>query len=132
MQEVLDRHYTISDSIQTSLDDDSESIAEMIQRLGGIQLTAAKNIGLRFFVANKAELIEYDIISQLSDIESTTDILEKKMDNLLDFSYSILDKTDQVNKTKLLIHLSNVIDSEQNLLELYATFLDKNVTYLAQ
>jgi len=123
VERVMQKHLNLIDSIRTSLENEDESINQMLIRVGGIQFVEPANIGLRFFVSNKAELVDYEVISQLSQIETTTRVLDKKMDRLLDYSYGVLEKRDRTSKLKLLAHLGNVIDSENSLLILFDSFV---------
>ncbi len=93
--------------------------------MGGIQGPEIKNIGLRFFITNKAELVEFETISHLSEIEKASELLEEKMKRFIDFTFVAIDKNDRQSKQKFLHHLKNVIDSERQLLRLYSGFSDK-------
>ncbi len=126
IEEILPRHYNLIDSLNLYLTDESKSIMELGQQAGGIQYPQIKNISLRFFITSKAELISYDIISDLTAMEDFKVMMEKKFDRLMDYAYDYLDKTDKDSKMKFVIHLSNVIDSESHLLELYETYLKKH------
>lgn len=132
VEEILELHIALIDSIQSSVHNDQETISEMILRFGGLQTAGVKSIGLRFFISNKAELIDYEIISQLAEIETSTSLLEKKMDRMIDFIYDQAGSSDKPSKTKFLIFLGNVIDSEQAMLAFYKQFLDKNKAYLEE
>ncbi len=125
VEKILPLHANLIDSLNLYLADESKSIMEIIQQAGGVQSPQIKNIGLRFFITSKAELISYDIISDLTDMEDFKLMLEKKFDRLMDYTYGYLDKTDKDSKMKFVIYLLNVIDSESNLLELYETYLNK-------
>lgn len=124
LEKVLDRHRIVIDSMHQIKNDEAASLAELLERFGGIQYAGNTNIGLRFFISSKAELVDYKTISQLSKIEFTSDLLSKKMENLIEFSYNQMEKKDSVSKLKFVIYLSNVIDSESNLIELYDHFLN--------
>ncbi len=113
----------LADSLRVKLDND-ESLSEIIFGLGGIQAPETKNIGLRFFVANKADLVEYEVISELSNIESAASLLDEKMKRMIDFMFIAIDKNDRSNKEKMLYHLNNVINSEESLVELYTNLAE--------
>lgn len=67
---ILVRHQAIIDYLEENYANTDESIGDLIGRLGGIQSPTIKNIGLRFFIANKAELVSYDVIAHLAEIET--------------------------------------------------------------
>ncbi|MCK8520437.1 hypothetical protein M0D21_02595 [Aquimarina sp. D1M17] len=119
VEKTSKKHLQIVDSIHAAIHNDNESLGQLMNRIGGIQSPDVKNIGLRFFISNKAELVEYDIISRLNDIENYTNSLHTKMNRMLDFLYENIEKKDAVIKEKFIYHLANVINSEQELLKLY-------------
>jgi hypothetical protein len=120
---ILRRHQAALDSMEVYLADETQSVGDILLRAGGIQYPAIKNISLRFLVANKAELVDYQLIALLTDIELISQLLEKKFDKLMDYGYEKIDATDQSSKIAFAAHLANVMDSEASLLELYANFL---------
>jgi len=123
---VLNRHLALLDYIGNNIDNEEETLYEIIADQGGIQFPDVKNIGLRFFIANKAELVDFDVISMLSEIETNKNMLTSKFDKLLEFSYENMYDNDVETKTKFAVYLSNVVDSEQTLLKLYADYIDKH------
>ncbi len=123
---VLNRHLALLDYIGDNIDNEEETLYEIIADQGGIQFPDVKNIGLRFFIANKAELVDFDVISMLSEIETNKNMLTSKFDKLLEFSYENMYDNDVETKTKFAVYLSNVVDSEQTLLKLYADYIDKH------
>lgn len=68
-----------------------------------------------------------ELITYLSDIEWTSEILSDKIKRLSDFAYEHVNDQDESVKIKFGYLLWDVIDSEQRLLELYAGFLEKNI-----
>jgi len=128
--ETLKLHEKLIDTISQTEPDETETLGDLIGRLGGVQAPTVKNIGLRFFIANKAELVDYKIISQLSEIESHSTILQAKTDRLIDFVYEEVNSTETDSKELFVMHLLNVMDSEQALIELYSFFDEENRQYL--
>ena len=60
---VLSRHVALLEKLESS--DIRMTLGEFISSSGGFQAALIKNISLRFFISNKAELLEYEIIAQL-------------------------------------------------------------------
>ena len=123
---VMNRHVALMEYLGENIDSAEVSLLNIITTQGGIQFPVVKNIGLRFFIANKAELVDFDVISMLSEIETNKDMLTSKFDKLLSFLYENMYSSDKETKTKFAIYLSNVIDTEQTLLKLYADYIDKH------
>lgn len=127
---VLLRHYAIIDSLEINEPEDDRSLGEMIADYGGIQTPAIRNIGLRFFISNKAELLDFEVISGLLELEMSYDLLSEKMDRLVDFAYKNFNNVDEDVKITFGYMLLDVIDSEHTILETSKLFLDSNKTIL--
>jgi hypothetical protein len=130
LDSVLERHIRIYEYMELDSVEEGQTISEMLYGLGGFQVAFIKNISLRFFVANKAELLDFQLISQLSEIEQSTDILSRKIDRLANFAYEHLSDSSEEARLRFSIMLMDVIDSESNLSEAYADFLESNEAFL--
>lgn len=127
---VLNKHITLFVKLENEIGTNEQSLGEFISTSGGFQVASIKNVSLRFFVSNKAELLEFSLISQLLEIELFTNTLSDKIKRLADFAYEhVNDKEDEV-KIKFAYLLSDVIDGEQSLLAAYSEFIDANEKYL--
>ncbi len=127
---VLLRHYAIIDSLEINVPDDDRPLGEMIADYGGIQTPAIRNIGLRFFIANKAELLDFEVISGLLELEMNYDLLSEKLDRLVDFAYKNFNSTEEDVKITFAYMILDVIDSELAILESSKLFLDSNKSIL--
>ncbi len=123
---VLFRHIGLLEKLEADFVENQMTLGEFISNSGGFQIAFVKNISLRFFISNKAELLEYEMIAQLLEIEQTTKILSDKVDRLASFAYDHINENDKEVMVKFTYFLSDVIDSEQSLLESYSEFLEQN------
>lgn len=123
---VLSRHILLYEKLENGFSDNEQTLGEFISSSGGFQVATIKNISLRFFISNKAELLKFEIISKLLDIELKTTVLSDKIDRLADFVFDHINENDQEVQIKFTYLLSDVIDSEQSLLESYSEFLEDN------
>ncbi len=123
---VLNKHLALFEKLQTEAFNEEQTLAEFIASSGGFQVASVKNVSLRFFISNKAELLEFEIISQLLDIEFMSDLLKTKVSRLSDFAYDNINERSEEVKIKFSYLLSDVIDGEQTLLAAYQEFLDQN------
>lgn len=57
MNRIVQRHKETIDSVAMHLNNDKMSLRQIIEKSGGFQIAELKNIGIRFFISNKAELI---------------------------------------------------------------------------
>jgi hypothetical protein len=129
---VLSRHMKAIEYFENNYDKEEKTLAEEIVAMGGIQAPSIKNISLRFFISNKAELLTFELISQLSEIETFKNTLSEKLKRLIDYSYDHMNNNDSETKIKFTYLLANVIDSEEALLRLYAEFIEENGVFIRQ
>lgn len=127
---VLNRHMEIYDFFERDSMDKEQPLGETLYSLGGFQVAPVKNISLRFFVANKAEMLDFKLISYLLEIEQITNILSAKIDRLADFAYERVNDRGADTRVRFTYLLMDIIDSESNLLKAYADFLEGNEAYL--
>lgn len=127
---VLSRHIKLYEILENDLGNNKQTLGELISSSGGFQIASTKNVSLRFFISNKAELLEFQLISQLLDIELMTEMLADKIKLMGDFAYDNVNLGNDEVKIKFTYLLANVIDGEQTLLEAYSTFLEDNKSYL--
>lgn len=127
---VLKRHIRLYEILENEIGNDEQGLGELVSSSGGFQVASIKNVSLRFFVSNKAELLEFQLISQLLEIEAMTEMLSDKIKLMSDFVYEHVNEGNNEVKIKFAYLLANVIDGEQTLLESYASFLEKNNSYL--
>ena len=123
---VVSRHIGLLEKLEADFNANQMNLGELVSNSGGFQVAFVKNISLRFFISNKAELLEYDMIAQLLEIEQTTKILSDQVDRLASFVYDHINENDEEVVLKFAFLLSDVIDSEQSLLESYSEFLEQN------
>ncbi len=120
---VIEKHARIRDSIQTHLKDESFSISQILSDAGGLQIANASNIALRYFVPQKTELIDFEIIIKLAQIEYHDKLVAYKMNKLVDHIYDHSESSLESDKLKSLIYIAEVLESEQGLMALYDDFL---------
>jgi len=124
---ILNIHYKMVETLkELATEENDQKLGEMIVELGGFQKATIKNVSLRFFIANKAELVDFNVISQLLEIESQSDILNEKIERLADFVYDNLNSETLESKQTFTFLLYDIIESEQSLLESYDSFLNEN------
>jgi len=129
---VLKRHIELYVKFENEFEESDQTLGEFLVSSGGFQVATIKNISLRFFVSNKAELLEYEMISQLLEIESIINILSVKVERFSDFANNRFNDKDKEVKKKFTYQLADVIESEQTLLESYFSFLNENSKYFKE
>lgn len=130
LDSVLNRHIEIYDFFERDSMDKEQPLGEILYSLGGFQIATVKNISLRFFVANKAELLDFELISYLLEIEQITNILSAKIDRLANFAYEHVNDSGEDARVRFTYLLMDIIDSERNLQRAYTDFLERHEAYL--
>lgn len=123
IEEILPKHYKTINALYASQDNTEESVRDVFMNIDGFQVPEIKNIGLRFFISNNAELVDYQLISDLSEIEFITKGFELKFSKLSDLVYAQMDSTEGIYKNRIAELLVELTDSEEDLVELYEVFL---------
>ncbi|PQJ78140.1 hypothetical protein [Polaribacter porphyrae] len=99
------------------------SLRDVLEHVEGFQLSELRNTGLRFFVANKAELIDFETISQLSSMDHLSEFVVYKGKILVDFIYQKMESKDFKDKNTLVIQLEELVESEEALLDAINDYL---------
>jgi hypothetical protein len=127
---ILTRHIDLLSILEENIEANESSLGELIKNQGGFQIPFLQNISLRFFVNNKAELLDFDLISQLLEIELKINLLSDNTSRLTDFVYENVNNSDVETIVKFRFLLASVVENEQALLESYQSFLEKNKIFL--
>ena len=124
INEVLPMHYALQDTIDRYRSDERISLSDIIIKGNGLQAPTVKNTSWNSFLNSKLELIDYNTISILTEIEESKHLMKSKLDKLMDFLLENSESTDAVKKQMLMFQLMNVVSTEKALLELYEEYLD--------
>lgn len=127
---VLVKHLKLFEILENQYEENEQTIGEFVSSNGGFQAASIKNISLRFFISNKAELLEFELISQLLDIELKTTLLNDKIERFTNFAYDNVNSNDKQVFMKFGYLFADVIDGEKTLLQSYGKFLDENKLYI--
>lgn len=123
---IYKRHQLTIDSIQAFRNDPSISIRQILKKVHGFQIAETQNLGFKYFVSNRTDLIDFEILTLFSQMESLNQLLTLKTNKLIEHLYDHMESKKETDKFKFLTYLSEVMESEQNLLELYDYYLQKS------
>lgn len=108
---------TLIDSLQFYLKDNQISLDEIIRKAKGIYVPTIKINSWKAISNSKIELMDYDMISTLADIEEQKEHLRIKSEKLLDFIYSNFKETEEDKKVFMKMSMSEIISTEIALQE---------------
>lgn len=123
LERVMPLHEALLDSTVAHLDNSEASIRDIISGAGGLKGILIKNVSWHSFLNSKIELVEYEMISALADIDKSRELLDLKMNKLMDFVYEHSESTDRSKKEMLIAFIDNLIDSEESLRIEHENFL---------
>lgn len=116
------RHEILLDTISEYIDDDAVSVGQLIGMVSGVSGVNVKNTAWKAIVGSRIELVNYRKISLLTDIDQETDMMSIKLEKLLDQVFPRIGSTDYIDKEVFRIMISDLLNAEQELLELYLQF----------
>ncbi|MBT30401.1 MAG: hypothetical protein CMO01_12140, partial [Thalassobius sp.] len=125
LDEKIAEHINLLDSISFYMADETVSINDIVTKLGGIRGVNIKNTSWKSFINPNIELVDYKIISNLTDIEEGKESLKLQSAKLLDMMYSIIDKSDKKDKQIFKLIISDLLYTEKLLLEYHQEFLNR-------
>lgn len=124
---IIEKQTKLLDTI-TKYSEDHVTLSDLILNKGeGLQGPTLNNIGLEFYTKNQINSIDFDMMSNLMTMNSSSNVIDTKMGKLMDFIYPNLFVDSKESKMLFILYLGNVIESETSLMQLYANFIDEYV-----
>jgi hypothetical protein len=85
------------------------------------------NMGLEFYSRNQINSIDFEMMSMLMNMKSTSELIDTKMEKLMDYLYPNLFADSEESKMLFILYLRNVFESENQLMITYENFIDENI-----
>jgi len=120
---AIKQHQIILDTISEYIYNDSVSLADIINKVNGVQFIQIKNTAWKSFLNQNITLIDYEIISLLNNIEEGKVALNLQNEGLVKLIYDSLESTDTSMKIKLNLMLGDMFGNEEDILEEQRKFL---------
>ena len=115
IKEVIPKQQASMDSIQKYLHNDEFSIYDIIIRANGIHAPTIKTNTWNAIANSKIELVAYEKLSALADIEERKENLRWRLEKLMDFISQNIEKTDMVKKKILVMTILDMVGAEKDL-----------------
>lgn len=135
-KEVQDNYSNLKRTIETQTNlldslirytDSSNTIQDIFQESNGLELATISNSGLDFYKNDQINSIDFKMMARLILMNSLSDLIDTKAEKLTDFIFSnILDHSTE-SKTVAILHLKNVLNTENQLLEIYKDFINEYI-----
>lgn len=103
---------SLIDTLDFYKKDDKISILDILMKVNGINMPTIRINSWKAISNSKIELMEYDKVSTLANIEEQKEILKVKSQNLMNFVYPNTTETGIVKKELLKLMLLDIISTE--------------------
>lgn len=126
IKEVIPKQQALMDSIEIYLNNETVSLFDIVKKAdNGVNFATIKNNSWKAIANSKIELIDFEKLSVLSDIDEGKENLNLKNEKILDFLYKNLKETGQAKKEVFNIFIQDIIWTEENLQSQIEAFLKK-------
>ncbi len=103
------------DSLEYYADNKSVNILDITMKCKGVFIPQIKTSAWKSVSTSKIDLINYDKITSLSNIEEQKDILKNKTEFLMNFLYSNFYETEKNKKETIKILILDIIQTEKTI-----------------
>lgn len=123
---IVEKQNNLVDTI-VKYTEDSSSIVDLFKKTNGLQYATIHNSGLEFYKRNQMNLIDFEMMSNLINMNFLSEVIDSKLDKFSDFIYSNAYSNSKDSKMLVILHLQDVLNTENQLLDLYKDFIDKKI-----
>lgn len=117
---------SLIDSLDFYLEDTKISLIDIIIKSKGIQIPPIKMNAWKSFSNSRIELLEYDKVSILANIEEQREVFKMKTEQLATFTYSNTKETGKNKKDLMKLMMQDIIITEMSIQEYIMKFTGKN------
>ncbi|MFK7978759.1 MAG: hypothetical protein AB8G86_02150 [Saprospiraceae bacterium] len=124
IKEKIPKQQAVIDSLEIYLNDETVSIIDLLNKVALPGVTI-KNNSWKAIANSRIELIEFEKLSALSDIDEGKESLELKLEKVLDFVYENVRETNREKKEVFQLLIQEIIWTEESLQSNIDDFLKK-------
>jgi len=125
IKESIPKQQILIDSIGRYMNDETVAIFDIIRKADGIQGPRIKNNAWKAIAGSKIELVEFEKLSALSEIDQSKEGIELKTDKLIDFLVNNLKSTSQEKKEIFMLLSQEILSTVKYSLSEIEEFLEK-------
>ncbi|MEM6685553.1 MAG: hypothetical protein AAF617_07120 [Bacteroidota bacterium] len=125
IKKSIERQESFVDTLQKYIDDKTIPLVSIIQEAGGLYGPTIKNYSWKAIASTNIELIEFEKISALAEIDESKKGIELKLEKMLDFLFENVKSTDAEKKEVFMILIIELISTERFLLLEIEEYLKK-------
>ncbi|TMM57157.1 hypothetical protein FEE95_11740 [Maribacter algarum] len=112
---VIPKQLTSVDSIQRYLNDEEVSIYNIITKSNGVHGPSIKTNSWNAIANSKIELVAYEKLSALADIQERKENLNMRLERQMDFLLQNIENTDSIKKEMLMMTIMDIVNAEKEL-----------------
>ena len=125
IEENLPKQQVLTDSLGRYMNDESVTIFEIITKAKGIYGPTIKNNSWKAIANTKIELVEFETLSLLTEIEESKEDLKLKREKVLEFMIENLKNTSTEKKEIFMLLNQELVSTEKQILLEMNDYLDK-------
>ncbi len=125
IQKSISKQQVLLDTLQKYMHDETFQMIDVIKKAGGIYGPSIKNYSWKALANTNIELIEFEKLSALSEIDQSKKIIELKLEKSADFVFQNIKSTAKEKKEMLMLLTQELVSSEKYLLLEINEFLKK-------
>ncbi|CDN74591.1 hypothetical protein [Elizabethkingia anophelis] len=122
---IIPQQESLIDSLDFYAKNNNVNIIEIVRKSKGIKIPKIKINAWKSVSSAKIDLLNYNKITSLSDIEEQKENLKDKTEYLMTYLYSNFYQTEESKKTTLKILLMDIIQTEKTTKELINSIENK-------
>ena len=116
IKRVIPKQLASVDTIEVYLDNDKLSMYELMFKADGVHAPSIKTNSWNALANSRIELIDYEKLTSLADIEDWKDNLANRTEKQTDFLFYNMEETDRVKKEIYRMIILDIIGSEKRLM----------------
>ena len=125
MKQVIPKQPASVDTLDYYINNEKVTLYEIIMKSNGIHMPFIKTNSWNSIANSKIELIEYEKLSDLSDIEELKENLAQRTEKQMDFIFQNFEKADRNKKVIVRMMMTDIISAEKDLQEEIEQFIEK-------
>tara|TARA_R110002050_G_scaffold109796_3_gene221137 strand:- start:8942 stop:9481 length:540 start_codon:yes stop_codon:yes gene_type:complete len=112
---VIPKQLACVDTLEVYMNNEKVTLYEIMMRANGIQMPIIKTNSWNAIANSKIELIEYEKLSALSDIEEGKENLTKRIEKQMEYIFQNFEKTDKNKKIIVKMMILDIVGAEKEL-----------------
>jgi len=125
IKRVIPKQLASVDTLDYYMNNDKVTLYEIIIKSNGIHMPFVKTNSWNSIANSKIELIEYEKLSALSNIEELKENLAQRTEKQLDFIFQNFEKSDKNKKIIVRMMMTDIIGAEKDLQDEIKEFIKK-------